>query len=164
MEKSVAVGLGLMEFPFSGAKGFWRWVDLCEAGGVDSLWQTDRLISREPILEADWVEAHATVVAVGSDGGEKRELSAGLMGRADKIVVDSISQCVRLGELHHAVEDGAVAAESVHGELGEVLTNAKPGREGGELIVCDLTGLGAQDAAIAEEAWRVVRPPESAAS
>ena len=51
VRRSVAVGLGLMEFPFSGAGAFWRWVDLCEAGGVDSLWQTDRLISREPMLE-----------------------------------------------------------------------------------------------------------------
>jgi probable F420-dependent oxidoreductase len=48
---SVAIGLGLMEFPFADAAGFWRWVDLCEAGGVDSLWQTDRVISRAPILE-----------------------------------------------------------------------------------------------------------------
>lgn len=48
---SVAVGLGLMEFPFADAAGYWRWVDLCEAGGVDSLWQTDRLVSRDPILE-----------------------------------------------------------------------------------------------------------------
>ena len=48
---SVAVGLGLMEFPFAGAADYWRWVDLCEAGGVDSLWQTDRLVSRQPILE-----------------------------------------------------------------------------------------------------------------
>ena len=47
----VAVGLGLMEFPFAGAGDYWRWVDLCEAGGVDSLWQTDRLVSRQPILE-----------------------------------------------------------------------------------------------------------------
>src|SRR5258707_14982333 len=38
---SVAIGLGLMEFPFDGAAGYWRWVDLCEEGGVDSLWQTD---------------------------------------------------------------------------------------------------------------------------
>jgi probable F420-dependent oxidoreductase len=51
MPRNVAVGLGLMEFPFAGSGGFWRWVDLCEAGGVDSLWQTDRLVSREPILE-----------------------------------------------------------------------------------------------------------------
>lgn len=48
---TVAVGLGLMEFPFSDARAWWRWVDLCEAGGADSLWQTDRLISKEPILE-----------------------------------------------------------------------------------------------------------------
>jgi probable F420-dependent oxidoreductase len=48
---SVAVGLGLMEFPFRDVAAFWTWVDLCEAGGVDSLWQTDRIISSEPILE-----------------------------------------------------------------------------------------------------------------
>jgi probable F420-dependent oxidoreductase len=47
----VAVGLGLMEFPFTEAAAYWRGVDLCEAGGVDSLWQTDRIVSREPILE-----------------------------------------------------------------------------------------------------------------
>ena len=51
MSRTIAVGLGLMEFPFSGAAAYWRWVDLCEAGGVDSIWQTDRLVSREPILE-----------------------------------------------------------------------------------------------------------------
>jgi len=52
MARNIAVGLGLMEFPFDGTQGFWRWVDLCEAGGADSLWQTDRIVSREPILEA----------------------------------------------------------------------------------------------------------------
>ena len=33
---SVAIGLGLMDFPFAGAGDYWRWVDLCEQGGVDS--------------------------------------------------------------------------------------------------------------------------------
>lgn len=51
MARAIAAGLGLMEFPFNTTNGFWRWVDLCEAGGVDSVWQTDRLISRDPILE-----------------------------------------------------------------------------------------------------------------
>jgi probable F420-dependent oxidoreductase len=51
MSRNVAIGLGLMEFPFRGAGGFWRWVDLCEQGGVDSLWQTDRIVSHEPVLE-----------------------------------------------------------------------------------------------------------------
>jgi probable F420-dependent oxidoreductase len=54
---SVAIGLGLMDFPFAGAGDYWRWVDLCEAGGVDSIWQTDRLVSRTPILECMTVMA-----------------------------------------------------------------------------------------------------------
>jgi probable F420-dependent oxidoreductase len=54
---TISVGLGLMEFPFAGAREYWRWVDLCEAGGVDSVWQTDRLLSREPMLECMTVMA-----------------------------------------------------------------------------------------------------------
>ena len=48
---SINAGIGLMEFPFSGGKAFWKWVELCETGGVDSIWQSDRVVSREPVLE-----------------------------------------------------------------------------------------------------------------
>jgi probable F420-dependent oxidoreductase len=48
---AIGIGLGMAEFPFSSAKAFWRWVELCEDGGVDSLWQTDRLVSTIPFLE-----------------------------------------------------------------------------------------------------------------
>jgi probable F420-dependent oxidoreductase len=54
---NIGVGIGLMEFPFSGAREYWRWVDLCEGGGIDSIWQTDRLLSREPMLECMTVMA-----------------------------------------------------------------------------------------------------------
>lgn len=47
----IAIGLGMTEFPFANAPEFWRWVDLCEHGGIDSLWQTDRIVSTTPILE-----------------------------------------------------------------------------------------------------------------
>ena len=48
---SIGVGLGLASYPFSGARAFWRWVELCESGAVDSLWQSDRLVSPQPALE-----------------------------------------------------------------------------------------------------------------
>lgn len=48
---AVGVGLGLAQFPFSDANAFWRWVDLCEAEGIDSLWQTDRVLSHQPFLD-----------------------------------------------------------------------------------------------------------------
>src|SRR4051795_433868 len=48
----VGIGLGCAEFPFSGAAAYWRWIDICEAGGVDSIWQTDRIVGRQPFLES----------------------------------------------------------------------------------------------------------------
>jgi probable F420-dependent oxidoreductase len=48
---TISVGMGIAAFPFADARGFWRWVDLCEQGGVDSIWQSDRVISTAPALE-----------------------------------------------------------------------------------------------------------------
>jgi len=112
--------------------------------------------ARAPILELNWLSKSATVVAIGSDGPEKQELDPAILGAAGKVVVDSRSQCLRLGETHHAVSSGAMKAEGIHGELGDVLVGRAPGREGEELIVCDLTGVGAQDAAMAGVAWELL--------
>ncbi|MEX2446861.1 MAG: TIGR03619 family F420-dependent LLM class oxidoreductase [Dehalococcoidia bacterium] len=48
---SVRIGVGMAAFPFSSPQALWRWVDLCEDGDVDSIWQTDRLVSEQPFLE-----------------------------------------------------------------------------------------------------------------
>lgn len=110
--------------------------------------------SRRPVVEAGWLAPHVTVIAVGSDGPEKQELAAECLARADKVIADRLSQCLELGEIHHAVRYGLLDPARVYAELGDVVAGKKPGREGDELIICDLTGVGAQDAAIAEVAWR----------
>ena len=109
--------------------------------------------AREPILRLEWLKRGATVVAVGSDGPEKQELEVEILVAAEKVVVDSRIQCLRLGETHHAVSSGVLSPEDIHGELGDVLLGTCSGREGEELIVCDLTGVGAQDAAVAGAVW-----------
>lgn len=48
---TVSAGLGIANFPFADGRSFWRWVDVCENGGIDSLWQSDRLIGDDPNLE-----------------------------------------------------------------------------------------------------------------
>ena len=48
---AIGIGLGLATYTFSTAEGYWRWVKYCDRAEVDSLWQTDRLISKEPFLE-----------------------------------------------------------------------------------------------------------------
>jgi len=49
--RRLAAGVGTLDFPFTDGSGFWRWVDLCEAEGADSLWQSDRMIGDKPVLE-----------------------------------------------------------------------------------------------------------------
>jgi ornithine cyclodeaminase len=106
--------------------------------------------SREPLVRAEWLAPGSTLIAVGSDGPDKQELDVRVLARADRIVADSLPQCLRLGEIHHAVEQGAIGKEKVSAELGEIAAGLKPGRSSDhELIVCDLTGVGVQDVAAA---------------
>ena len=65
------------------------------------------------------------------------------MKLADKVIVDRISQSVRLGEIHHALDAGAIEEKKIYGELGDIVTGRLPGRENDETILCDLTGVGA---------------------
>jgi ornithine cyclodeaminase len=106
--------------------------------------------AREPILRAEWVAPGTHVTAVGSDGPDKQELDVELLARAGKVVADRLDQCLRLGEIHHAVAAGRFAPEALYAELGEIAAGLKPGRTSdAEITVADLTGVGVQDAAVA---------------
>jgi ornithine cyclodeaminase len=105
--------------------------------------------ARKPLIRVEWLQPGVTMIAVGSDGPDKQELDTGVLARANRIVADSLPQCLRLGEIHHAVEAGVIAKEKVV-ELGEITAGLKPGRiSENEIIVCDLTGVGVQDVAAA---------------
>jgi ornithine cyclodeaminase len=105
--------------------------------------------SREPLVKAEWLKPGVTIIAVGSDGAEKQELDVAVLARANKVVADSLPQCLQLGEIHHAVDAGVIGKEKLV-ELGEITSGRKPGRVSeDEIIVCDLTGVGVQDVAAA---------------
>jgi ornithine cyclodeaminase/alanine dehydrogenase-like protein (mu-crystallin family) len=101
--------------------------------------------SREPLLRRAWLRPGAHITAVGSDGADKQELDPDILVAADLLVVDSVDQCSRLGELQHAPGEAGRAVE-----LGLICADTAPGRtDPGQLTVCDLTGLGVQDVAAA---------------
>jgi ornithine cyclodeaminase len=111
--------------------------------------------SRQPLIQRDWVEPGTHITAMGSDDPTKQELQADVLARADVVVADSVSQCLRLGEIHHAVKAGMLREEEIDGELGDVIAGRIPGRTSNhQITVCDLTGVGVQDAAIAQLAYR----------
>jgi probable F420-dependent oxidoreductase len=47
----IRVGVGFGRFPFEKVSDFREWLDLCEESQIDSVWQSDRILSRDPHLE-----------------------------------------------------------------------------------------------------------------
>ena len=106
--------------------------------------------SRRPFVKCEWIRPGMHVTAVGADEPGKQELDERIFGLADLIVVDRLAQCLERGELHHAVEKGVVTPSDVAGELGDLVAGRIRGRTSDDQItVCDLTGVGVQDAAVA---------------
>ena len=98
--------------------------------------------ARRFLVEAEWLAPGATVVAVGADMPGKQELEPRTLERAALLVADDPEQAATVGELQHApaLRERVLA-------LGDVLASP-PARPEGTAVV-DLTGLGAEDAAIA---------------
>lgn len=113
--------------------------------------------AREALVRAEWLRPGQHVTAVGSDSPGKQELDPACLARADLVVVDRLTQCAAFGELRHAIESGALRAEDVRGELGEVVCGARLGRvRDDQITVADLTGVGFQDTAIAARVLQLI--------
>lgn len=112
--------------------------------------------ARDPILPARLVRAGTHVTAMGSDGAGKRELDPALVVGADRLVVDDPEQSRTLGELQ-GVPAGA-GPDPV--PLGDVVAGRATGRSSErDVTVCDLTGTGVQDTAIARWLLSVTGAP-----
>ncbi|RKJ22440.1 ornithine cyclodeaminase family protein, partial [Butyricicoccus sp. 1XD8-22] len=115
----------------------------------------------EPLIKADWLHPGLHITAMGSDAEEKQELEADVLKKADRFVCDTRAQCARLGELHHSIEQGFISEDASIIELGEVTSGKKAGRVcEQEITVCDLTGTGVQDTAIALQAFKLLTEKE----
>ncbi|APZ42775.1 cyclodeaminase [Acidihalobacter ferrooxydans] len=109
--------------------------------------------SREPIVQADWLHAGQHVTAMGSDAPYKNEIAPAALARATRIVCDRIAQSLTLGELRPAIAAGCLSSPPPTVELGAILCGNATGRTSDrDITLCDLTGTGAQDTAIAAHA------------
>lgn len=105
------------------------------------------------VLELDDLQPGTTIIASGSDQPTKQEIPNDVL-KASKYVADLVKQTSRVGELRGAIQAGVMTEQDVYAELGELVNGSKPGRTNDtEIIVVDLTGTGAQDAAIGQVAW-----------
>jgi alanine dehydrogenase len=105
--------------------------------------------SRKPFLLRGFVRPGTFVAAVGADSADKQELDPALMA-AGVVVTDVLEQCAEIGDLHHALDAGAMSRADVYAELAELVVGRKPGRRSpDEIAVFDSTGTALQDVAAA---------------
>src|SRR5881296_2767248 len=113
--------------------------------------------STTPLIKAAWVTPGMHITSVGTGSPEKVELEPAVLLKADKLIADRVSQTERYGNLHHALAAGTVTRDKVYGELGDLAAGRLAGRESAsEITVADLTGVGVQDAAIAQAVVEVL--------
>ncbi len=116
--------------------------------------------SRKPLIHVDQIVKGTHITAMGSDTPEKQELDAAILGKADRIVVDSIDQVQSRGESYHALKSGMIAKEDLI-ELGIIIPNKTLYRQSDdEITIADLTGVAVQDIQITKAVWKGIAPTE----
>lgn len=102
-----------------------NWRDCLE--GADIMVEASRLNEREELFKADWVKPGACVIPYGTVSA----LDINMTSIMDKVVIDDFSQfrAGKLGALRPHIDAGLISEETVYGELCQIVTGAKPGRE-----------------------------------
>jgi alanine dehydrogenase len=74
------------------------------------------------------------------------------------VVTDVTAQCAKIGDLHHAIEAGAIKEADVYAELPALLVGGVRRPEAAERItIFDSTGIGLQDVAAAALVYNAAR-------
>ncbi len=101
--------------------------------------------STSPLVTLNDLPAGIHITAIGSDNSHKRELDKHLVTSADLLVVDQITQSKTMGELKQIPIDSLTILT-----LGKLIAQQHYPRSNHQQIsLCDLTGTGVQDTAIA---------------
>jgi len=108
--------------------------------------------SRTPVIKAEWLHPGLHITAMGSDQEGKNEIAPRALLNADLYVCDRVSQCETSGELEAALAAG-LWTTGTPPELGQIIAGTATGRTSDDAVtICDLTGTGVQDTAIATHA------------
>lgn len=110
--------------------------------------------AKKPLIKNEWLQKGMHITAMGSDAEHKNELDPKILKDCDVYVPDSQSQTSILGELHHALKENLIEPDREYNELGKIILNPNLGRQSkNDITICDLTGTGAQDTAIARYSY-----------
>ena len=116
-----------------------KYSDIC----ITCTTSTKGFLKNEDILPGTFI------AAVGADNESKQELDPRLLSN-NIVVTDVTKQCSKIGELHHAIDEGLMTVENVYAELGEIIAGIKkPPSLEKQMVIFDSTGMALQDVAAA---------------
>ncbi len=107
--------------------------------------------SAAPIFHGKWIQPGTHISGIGSHSPGTRELDSETIVRS-KVVCDQVSACLaEAGDIIIPITEGIITKEHIYGELGEIITGKKAGREDNqEITLFKSVGLAVQDAATAK--------------
>lgn len=129
-------------------------VEIVQARSLEDAVQNSQVIvtcttAAAPFLEPRHVRPGAFVAAVGADNPQKCEIAPALMAEA-QVVPDLLEQALAMGDLRHAIAEGVITHDDIHGELGAIVNGRIPGRSTSEeVFIFDSTGTALQDVVVA---------------
>jgi alanine dehydrogenase len=111
--------------------------------------------AKTPVFDGQWLDAGTHVSGMGSNTPNKRELD-GTVFKRSTLVVDFKDQALQeAGDLQDALRTGAISAEAVDVELGDVIAGKKPGRQHErEITLFKSVGMAIEDIATATFAYQ----------
>lgn len=108
-----------------------------------------------PIVKREWIAPGAHLNLVGASTPNAREVDSATMAAASVYVDRRESAMNEAGDYLFAVREGAIGADHIRGEIGELLHQEKPGRTSAEEITLFKSlGLAIEDLAAAEYLYR----------
>jgi len=108
--------------------------------------------STTPVFEGEMIREGTHINAVGSFTPEMQEVDEKTIMRAEKIVTDVREDALEMkGDLIKPIRKGIVSEEILYGEIGEILSGKKAGREReDEITLFESISCSALDVAVAK--------------
>ncbi len=114
--------------------------------------------SQTPVLDGRWLAEGSHINAIGSHSPGARELDERTVARASVFVDSREAALAEAGDLIIPLKEGAITAEHIRGELGEVVAGQKEGRaHEREITLFKSVGLALQDVSTAQRVYQVAK-------
>lgn len=110
--------------------------------------------AKNPVFDAENLKKGTHINAVGSYTPEMSEISEQTLLKADKIYVDTPDAAKESGDILKPIQNSSFDLEDITGELGEVISNKKVGRENDdEITFFETTGNAILDLVVSQKIY-----------